>query len=255
MKVSAIQCRIGDLGSAERLSLEAIEKGAELLLYPEYFSYPTFSLELGEITLEFLQRISREYSVITSGNIVFKGDRITNRAFIFDSGDLIGYQDKVHPTRNEKILGITPGEKLSVFNIRKSKICVLVCADILYPELCRIAGLKGAEIALNPVVSFKYSELPGENLRFCLYFARSFDNGYAIVKAGGFGKTFTGSEALGRSLIASFDGILARSKGEESEEAVMAEIDLKRMRSYRQINYSLIERNVEAYRDLFEKNL
>lgn len=255
MIVSAIQCKIGDLKGAEKLSIEAIEKGAELLLYPEYFSYPVFSIELGEMTLEFLERMSREYGVITSGNIVSKADKITNRAFIFDSGDVVGYQDKVHPTRNERALGITPGEKLSVFNIRKTKVCILVCADILYPELCRIAGLKGVEIALNPVVSFKYSELPGENLRFCLYFARSFDNGYAIVKAGGFGKTFAGSDAVGRSLIASFDGILARSKSEESEEVVVANIDLDRIRFYREINYSLIERNVEAYRDLFEKNL
>lgn len=255
MRVSAIQCKIGDLSGAERLSIEAIERGAELLLYPEYFSYPIFSFEIGEKTLEFLRRISREYSVITSGNVVFKEEKITNRAFIFDSGEIVGYQDKVHPTRNERALGINPGERLNVFGIRRAKICVLVCADILYPELCRIAGLKGAEIALNPVVSFKYSELPGENLRYCLYFARSFDNCYAIVKAGGFGRTFAGSDAVGRSLIASFDGVLAKSKGEESEEAVVANIDLNRIRNYRQINYSLSERNVDAYRDLLEKDI
>lgn len=255
MKVSAIQCRIGDLKSAERVSLQAIENGAEILLYPEYFSYPMFSIEIGDKTLEFLQNISREYSVITSGNLIFKGDEFTNRAFIFDSGEIVGFQDKIHPTRTEKTFGIVPGRKLNVFNVRKVKTCILVCADILYPELCRIAGLKGVEIALNPVVSLKYSELPGENLRYCLYFARSFDNCYAIVKAGGFGRTFAGIEALGRSLIASFDGILARSKGENFEEAIVAEIDLERIREYRQINYTLIERNVEAYQDLFEKNI
>ncbi|MDI9609747.1 MAG: carbon-nitrogen hydrolase family protein [Archaeoglobales archaeon] len=255
MKVSAIQCRIGDLNSAERRSIEAIERGAELLVYPEYFSYPVFSLEIGEKTIEFLQRISKEYSVITSGNIVSSGDKITNRSFIFDSGDILGYQDKVHPTRNERALGIVPGERLNVFSVRRAKLCVLVCADILYPELCRIAGLKGAEVALNPVVSFKYSELPGESLRYCLYFARSFDNCYAIVKAGGFGKTFAGSDAVGRSMIVSFDGVLAKSKGEEIEEAVIADVDLSRIREYRKINYSLSERNVEAYWELLEKNL
>ncbi|MEM2458081.1 MAG: nitrilase-related carbon-nitrogen hydrolase, partial [Archaeoglobaceae archaeon] len=77
----------------------------------------------------------------------------------------------------------------------------------------------------------------------------------AIVKAGGFGRTFAGSDAVGRSLIASFDGVLAKSKGEESEEAVIADVDLSRIRNYRLINYSLIERNVEAYRDLLEKSI
>ncbi|TDA30756.1 MAG: carbon-nitrogen hydrolase family protein [Archaeoglobi archaeon] len=255
MKVAAIQCRIGDLESAERLSVDAVERGAEILLYPEYFSYPVFSLELGEKTLQFLQRISKEYDVITSGNVVFNAEKTTNRAFIFDSGDVVGHQDKVHPTRTEKAFGVTPGERLNFFDVRKTRICVLVCADILYPELCRIAGLRGVEIALNPVVSFKHSELPGENLRYCLYFARSFDNCYAIVKAGGFGRTFAGSEAAGRSLIASFDGVLAKAKSEESEEAVVAEVDLGRIRAYRQINYSLTERNVKAYEDLLGKNL
>lgn len=255
MKVAAIQCRIGDMEGAERLSIEAVEKGAEILLYPEYFSYPSFSFELTEKTLKFLEKISREYGVISCGNVVEKAEKTTNRAFIFDSGDVVGYQDKVHPTKTEKTFGISPGEKLNVFEIRNTKICVLVCADILYPELCRIAGLKGVEIALNPVVSFKHSELPGESLRYCLYFARSFDNCYAIVKAGSFGRTFAGSEAVGRSLIVSFEGILAKSKGEESEEAVVAKIDLGKIREYRRINYSLTERNLKAYEDLLEKNL
>ncbi|MCX8172033.1 MAG: carbon-nitrogen hydrolase family protein [Archaeoglobaceae archaeon] len=255
MRVSAIQCRIGDLKSAEKLSNEAVEKEAEILLYPEYFSYSTLSPEVGKKTLDFLKKISKEHSVVTCGNLMFNSEKLTNRAFIFDSGEVVGYQDKVHPTKVEKTLGISPGDRLNVFTVRKTKICVLVCADILYPELCRIAGLKEVEIALNPVVSFKHSELPGEKLRYCLYFARSFDNCYAIVKASSIGRTFTGNEAVGRSLIASFDGILAKSKSEESEEAVVADVDLSRVRNYRQINYSLRERNVEAYIDLLEKNI
>lgn len=254
MIVSAIQCRIGDFRSAERLSVEAIEKGAEILLYPEYFSYSEFSLEIGEKTMEFLKRISEEFKVVTCGNIVWKEDLMFNRAFVFDSGEIVAFQDKIHPTKTERFYGINPGKKLKVFGIRNAKICILICADILYPELCRVAALKGAEVALNPVVSFKHSELPGKNLRHCLYFARSFDNCYAIVKAGGFGRTFTGSEAVGRSLIATFEGIIASSKLEEAEEAIVASLDLESIRRYREINYSLRDRNVEAYLELFEKN-
>ncbi|MDW7990027.1 MAG: carbon-nitrogen hydrolase family protein [Archaeoglobaceae archaeon] len=252
MIASAIQCRIGDLKSAERVSLEAIEKGAEILLYPEYFSYSKFSLEIGEKTINFLRRISKEFGIVACGNFVCKEDLISNRATIFDSGDYIAYQDKIHPTKTERFFGITAGKKLKVFRVRNVEICILICADILYPELCRVAALKGAEIVLNPVVSFKYSELPGTELRHCLYFARSFDNCYAIVKAGGFGTTFAGSEAVGRSLIASFEGLLAKSKFEEVEEAVVADIDLNKIREYRKTNYSLKERNIEAYLELFK---
>ncbi|MEM3391219.1 MAG: carbon-nitrogen hydrolase family protein [Archaeoglobaceae archaeon] len=250
MKVSAIQCRIGDMKSAEKTALSAIEKGAEILLFPEYFSYAELSLTISEKTIDFLKRISREFKVVAVGNVVYKAETIYNRAVVFDNGDAVAYQDKIHPTKTERVLGISPGKALNVFSVRKAKFCILVCADILYPELCRVAGLKGVEVALNPVVSFKHSDLPGTELRHCLYFARSFDNCYAIVKAGGFGRTFTGAEVVGRSLIASFDGILAKSKREDCEEAIVSELDLERIREYRKRNYSLTDRNVDAYHDL-----
>ncbi len=252
MKVAAIQCRIGDLKSAERIAVEAVEGGAEFVLFPEYFSYTRFSMEEAEKTLKFLERFSREFDVVAIGNAAVDDNGLKNRAFIFDSGDVVGYQDKVHPTRVERALGITCGERLSVFGVRGVKVCILVCADILYPELCRVAGIKGAEIAFNPVVSFKRSELPGAEYRYCLYFTRSFDNGYAVVKAGGFGYTFTGSQAVGRSLIATFDGILARASGEEKEEAITAKIDVGRIREARKLNYSLSDRNVKAYYELVD---
>ncbi|MET1124419.1 MAG: carbon-nitrogen hydrolase family protein [Archaeoglobaceae archaeon] len=252
MRVAAVQCRIGDYSSAERVALSAIERGAEFLLFPEYFSYGSFELSELERTVDFLRRISREYDVVTIGNAVVGDAGLRNRAFIFDGGEVVGYQDKIHPTRTEREFGIVPGDRLSVFEVRGAKIAVLVCADILYPELCRVAGIKGAELAFNPVVSFKYSQLPGGRYRYCLYFTRSFDNGYAVVKAGGFGYTFTGQRAAGRSLIATFDGILAKASSEEAEEALVVEIDLERIREFRELNYSLFDRNVRAYEDLLK---
>lgn len=253
--MAAIQCKIGDISGAERLAKIAIEDGTKLILFPEYFTYDKFSLEITEITLKFLRTMSKEFDVTVSGNAIIKGEEgIFNRAFIFKGGELIGYQDKVHPTRTERLYGIKCGEKLNIFDLDGVKLAVLVCADILYPELCRVAALKGAEIALNPVVSFKKSELPGDEYRYCLYFTRAFDNCYAIVKAGGFGYTFTGSRAAGRSLIATFDGILAKSKSEDDEDVLTAEIDIGRIRKYRKLNYSLHDRNVKAYYDLLSSS-
>ncbi len=212
MRVAAIQCRIGDFASAERGAIAAVEGGAELLLFPEYFSYSRLAPEVLDETLTFLKKVSSEFGVAVSGNAVVDDNGYRNRSFLFDSGELIGVQDKIHPTRVERNLGIQCGTSLEVFEVRGALISTLICADILYPEICRVAALKGAEIVLNPVVSFKKSELPGEAYRYCLYFTRSFDNAYAIVKAGGVGRTFTGSEAVGRSLIASFDGIWRNSR-------------------------------------------
>lgn len=250
VKVAAIQCRIGDLESAGRIAEKAIDSGCEVILFPEYFSYSCFALEILDDTLNFLKNLSSEYGIVASGNVVVDEEGYRNRAYIFYDGEVMGWQDKIHPTRTERELGIQCGEKLEVFEVNGVNVSILVCADILYPEICRVAALRGAEIVLNPVVSFKHSELPGKDYRYCLYFTRSFENAYAIIKAGGFGKTFTGSNAVGRSLIATFDGILAKSSGGRKEEAVIAEVDLKRIREYKKINYSLTDRNISAYKDL-----
>ncbi len=251
-RLAAVQCRLGDIKSAKKVADAAVELGAEFLLFPEYFSYSQLDLSIGPETLKFLRDFSREKNVVVCGNLVVDENGYRNRAFLIDSGEIVGYQDKIHPTRTERELGIKCGEKLSVFSVRGFKISILVCADILYPELCRVAALKGADVVLNPVVSFKHSELPGTEYRYCLYFTRSFDNCYAIVKSGGFGYTFTGKEAVGRSLIATFDGVLAKSKDEYGEEAVVAEVDLRRIEECRKVNYSLVDRNIKAYMDLLE---
>lgn len=252
--VAAVQCRLGELSSAERIISSAVSQGVELFLLPEYFSLRgTNLLEESKVGVEFLRRLSREYSCIVAGNALKeKNGRIYNSLFIFDSGDCLGVQEKLHPTRVERNLGVSCGEKLKVFEIRGVKIAALICADILYPEICRVAGIKGVDLVLNPVVSLKKSEFPAQNMRSCLYFTRSFDNAYAIVKAGGPGKTFFGAETAGRSLISAFDGIIASYSDEDAEELVWAEVDVSLIRKYRSVNYSLHDRNVTAYLELFE---
>ena len=251
--VAAVQCRLGDIKSAERIVSNAAGQNIELFLLPEYFSLRGVNLlEESKVGIEFLRRLSREYSCIVAGNALEeKNGRTYNSLFIFDSGECLGVQEKLHPTRVERNLGIGCGEKLKVFEVKGVKIAALICADILYPEICRVAGIKGADIVLNPVVSLKKSEFPAQNVRSCLYFTRSFDNAYTIVKAGGVGKTFLGSEAAGRSLISTFDGIIASYSDEDSEELVWAEVDISLIRKYRNANYSLHDRNITAYSELF----
>jgi len=255
IKVSAVQCRVGDRSafkSAERL----ISSGrSSLYLLPEYFSYPVGdkSLETSRKTVKWLESMSKEYDAIIAGNALRKEeDGYFNTLYIFDSGDLVGMQDKIHPTRTEREMGIKCGNKLSVFEIRKVRVSALICADILYPELCRIAGLKNADIVLNPVVSFRKSELPAQEYRYCLYFTRSFDNSYGIVKAGGIGKTFLGDDCVGRSLISTPAGIVAKYNDENSEEVVSAEIDIDKIAEYRKVNYSLTDRNLKVIEDIMK---
>jgi predicted amidohydrolase len=254
--LAAIQCRIGSketFFSIKNLISKGMERNIEIFLLPEYFSYfqnCDFS-KVTEKTIDFLKEESLDRNCVIAGNVILKGEEgYSNSLHIFDEGDLVGIQEKIHPTRSERELGIVPGKELKVFTIRKTKVSALICADILYPEICRVSALKGAEVILNPVISIVSSELPGREMRHCLYFARAFDSSAAIIKAGGPGKTFLGSETVGRSLIATPDGIIASFRDESSEELVFSEVDVKKLREYRKANYALHDRNIEAYRDL-----
>ncbi len=262
MKVSAVQCRVGKnnpFKSSENLILEGIEIGVELFLLPEYFSYTIgdMSLETSKKTKNWLRNISNEYGIILAGNVIEKieeSGELYNILYIYDSGEFLGSQTKIHPTKTERELGIRCGKKIEIFDVRGIKLSALICADILYPELCRVPAIKGAEVILNPVVSLKKSELPSENLRYCMYFTRAFDNAYAVIKAGGVGYTFLGERCVGRSLIVDHTGILAKYKDEEKEELISAKIDLESIRKYKEINYSLKDRNLEAIKELMRRS-
>ena len=260
MKVAAVQCKVGvndSFVSASKLVKEGIEKGVDLFLLPEYFSYrkgDDFNEKTRE-TLKFLENISKEYSCIICGNVLIKeSESYYNTAHLFENGELVGVQQKVHPTRSERDLNIACGDEIKVFNVSNVRISILICADILYPELCRVAGLKKADIVLNPVVSFEKSDLPAKDMRNCLYFTRSFDNAYAVVKAGGVGYTFLAQKTVGRSLISTFEGIVATYTDEKREELVHAEVNVKKIEEYREINYSLKDRNTKAFAELLNSN-
>jgi beta-lactamase class D len=53
-------------------------------------------------------------------------------------------------------------------------------------------------------------------------------------------------------LISTFEGIAASYSDENAEELVSAEIGISAIRKYRQINYSLHDRNVKAYLELLD---
>lgn len=246
----------------ERQIENAVSQDAEILCLPEYFSINSgmFSMDKNflttldinkENTLGFLKDISQKYWIIIVGNVLEEIDeKYYNVAYIYEKGSLIGRQVKIHPTRGERALGISPGREIKVFKTSIGQIGVLVCADVLYPEMCRVLGLMNAEIVLNPVVSF-YKEIDlTKDARRSLYISRAYDNSYYMIKAGGTGKSFTGLKIVGRSLIVAPWGILKSYTDENKEEILIADLDMDLLREMRRENYSLVDRIPEAYQIL-----
>ncbi len=77
--------------------------------------------------------------------------------------------------------GVSPGAKLQVLETDRGKIAIMVCYDIEFPELCRMAVRRGAQILFCP---FNTNERYGYlRVRYCAQ-ARCIENHIYVVTAG-----------------------------------------------------------------------
>ena len=112
--------------------------------------------ELAEFTpryLELFTRLAIKYNVNIVGGSHFtvEGDTLYNIAYLFRRDGTIGKQYKLHITPNERRWwGVSPGDALEVFDTDRGKIAILICYDVEFPELARIAADKGAQILFVP---------------------------------------------------------------------------------------------------------
>jgi predicted amidohydrolase len=263
IRAASIQMRIGrsldeNLDDAKRMIEDASSQEADVICLPEYFFASHSLLTKGYSTIYektrcFLEDISSDYDLIIAGNVIEpSGGNHFNTCFIYECGKLIGEQRKVHLTKGEEKFGLKNGEELDVFT---SKICtlgVLVCADVLYPEACRVLGLKGADVVFNPVVSvYRVNDITKE-ARPSLFVSRSYDNCYFLLKAGGIGHSPFGKKIVGRSLIAAPWGIIASASDERGEDVVIATLDFELLKKIRDENHSLRRRVRSAYLPLID---
>lgn len=259
VRAASIQMSVGNdtaknLLTAERLLNEAASKGAEIVCLPEYFSFPqTQSLHdaslIRDETIELLENVSKNHEIIIAGTMIDDG---FNSCLIYENGELIGRQSKVHLTEAEEALGLRGSERFTAIESSVGTLGALICADVLYPEVGRILGLKHVDIVFNPVTSFVRGHDITRQARRSLYIARAYDNGCFILKTGGFGRSILGDKLVGRSLIASPWGIIASASDENKAQVVIADLNLDLLRNVRAGNYSLRKRVKRAYMPLIE---
>ncbi len=277
---ASIQMRVGgaledNIKEAARLVDDAAGLGASAVCLPEYFSMPclvgaaNINLEGGAASLhdvlhdvvldvsgrtrEFLEDVSRRCGIVLAGNVIEVCDEdYYNACMVFDCGELAGVQRKVHLVENERRMGLRSGSGFTVFDTGVGRVGVLVCADILYPEACRVLGLMGADIIMNPVVSFQNADKLTAAARRSMYVTRAFDNSCFIIKAGGVGRSIMGSELAGRSLIAAPWGVTGSCESDDMIGVVSSEMDMAVLGRLRKENRSLGHRVVSAYSQLLE---
>lgn len=127
-----------------------------LLVLPEMFA-TGFSMEADKIaegvdgpTANFMRELAREKGIYVVGGVVRRGSgtRMYNEAVcISPSGRNAARYAKLHLFRpGGEAQSYTPGGRISLFQCGKLKVALHVCYDLRFPEIFRLATLRGAEV-------------------------------------------------------------------------------------------------------------
>lgn len=140
---------------------------SDFLLFPELFTTQLMSFikakrpeesirKLSEYTTQYLELFSDlsiryNVNIIGGTHVNLEDGKLYNISYLFKRNGEIGKQYKLHITPNERRWwGVTPGEKMRVFETDRGKIAILICYDVEFPELTRIAVEQGARLIFVP---------------------------------------------------------------------------------------------------------
>lgn len=156
------------VAKAERWVTEAVENGAELLVFPEYGSMELASLlasgsDLHQSLAE-LQPLFHAFCGVWSGLAnhhqvtivapsfpVQREGRYINEAWIFGPDGARAHQAKLHMTRFEaESWGISAGKGLSLFTIGEVTAAIAICYDVEFADQVQALAAAGADLILVP---------------------------------------------------------------------------------------------------------
>ena len=177
----------------------ASDARSDFLLFPELFTLQLLSLlegerpggaarQLAKMTpryLELFTDLAVRYNLNIVGGSHFSeaaDGRLYNVAYLFRRDGTIAQQPKIHVTPNERRWwGVEAGDRLDVFDTDCGKIGIVVCYDVEFPELVRMATAKGARVLFVP---YNTNDRYGHNrVRHCAQ-ARTIENHIYVVTAG-----------------------------------------------------------------------
>lgn len=98
--------------------------------------------------------VKYDINIVGGSQLTMEGDDLYNTGYFFRRDGSMEIQHKLHITPAErKWWGITPGSRLNVFKTDRGKVAILICYDIEFPELARMAAQQGAQILFVPFAS------------------------------------------------------------------------------------------------------
>ncbi|MGE6230205.1 carbon-nitrogen hydrolase family protein [Paenibacillus chitinolyticus] len=173
-RVSAVQHHLHTISSfrefadqVEHYVKTAQEFDSDFVLFPELFTTQLLSIRNpgeGALTINDLPSFTDSYMELFKGlakstgmhliggtHIIEDSGRLYNSAFLFYPDGRVGEQRKLHITPTEvKEWNMGAGDALQVFDTDKGRIAILVCYDMEFPEIVRMAKARGADVIFCP---------------------------------------------------------------------------------------------------------
>ncbi|MBP1996029.1 carbon-nitrogen hydrolase family protein [Paenibacillus eucommiae] len=174
LRVSAVQYHLHTIHSFAEFAAQvahyvrsAEEYEADFVLFPELFTTQLLSIgdesgkaqpidklpEYTEAYIALFQELAEQTGmhIIAGTHIIAEGGKLYNNAYLFYPDGRIGEQKKLHITPTEvKEWGMGAGDNLQVFDTDKGRIAILVCYDMEFPEIVRMAKAKGVDVIFCP---------------------------------------------------------------------------------------------------------
>ena len=260
MQVS--NCKEDNLAKAGEMVNKAARRGARMLILPEMFNAPYQTDQLAEyaeyhpgLSTSFLSDLARQNRIFLVGGSIPEKDaqgRIYNCSYTFDEeGTVIGQHRKIH-LFDIDIPGqiyfkesevFTAGDKLQLIRYRGLIVAVIICYDIRFPELARMAALEGAQILIIPAA---FNHTTGPAHWELLMRTRAVDNQVFVVAASPALNPEASYQAWGHSMVADPWGTVI-SEGGSGEETIYAELDLTMIDKVRRELPLLKHRRTDIY--------
>ena len=234
--------------TAGRYIREAAEKGASLVLLPEYWAILgqhdtdklAYAEPLGDGPLqEFMSAVARECGVwLVGGTIPLvsdEKDKVRNTLLAYSpDGQRVSNYDKIHLfgfSRGSEAFDesrtIVAGDDVAVLQTSQLRVGLSICYDLRFPELYRAMGL--CDLLVVPA-AFTYTT--GQAHWEILLRARAIENQCYVLAAAQGGQHSTGRRTWGHSMLVDPWGEILIQKP-EGAGVVMGDLDLVHMASVR----------------------
>ena len=183
--------------------------------------------------VEQVKELSQNYKIAICPGSYWQKEKnnIYHKSCLIINGEVQLKQRQIYLTRRERELGFSRGTKIGLKEIKDWKIALIISTDVFYPQVSRMAALKGADIVLSPV---GFTGEKNRALQISGMWQEVQQNQFFAVESGYNG--FLGEQSFwGESVIYAplemteeGDGYLERSNGQQS--LIVAQLDNKKRR-------------------------